>query len=63
MVDKILKTIGIIMLEGTLSLATQKIREVSRDNYGIVKDDTRMIINKGRNKLLGNSLEDYDDML
>ena len=50
----------VIIIEGVISLASQKLRETSRTNYNTVKDDLRQGINLTKNQLTGAAPEDWD---
>jgi len=50
----------IIIIEGIISLVSQRLRETSRTNYNNVKDSTRQGINLTKNELTGASPEDWD---
>lgn len=63
-VKRIIKTgvqiAGIVILEGTLSVVGQKLREVSRANYTTVKDDLKQVTNLTKNALNGADPDDWD---
>jgi len=61
------KTIGvvkdltkIIIIEGTISLVSQGLREVSRTNYKQTKDGVKQVYNLTRNQIDGREPSDWD---
>lgn len=49
-----------VIVEGTLSLVNQKVREVSRTNYIGVKENSRQIRNLTKNIVDGTDPDDWD---
>ena len=50
----------IIVIEGTISLISQGLREVSYTNYKKTKDGTKQIYNLTRNQIDGREPSDWD---
>lgn len=50
----------IILIEGTISLVSQGLREVSHTNYKKTKEGTKQIYNLTRNQVEGREPSDWD---
>ena len=50
----------VIIIEGTISLISQGLREVSHTNYKKTKDSTRQIYNLTKNQIDGREPSDWD---
>ena len=61
MIKEIGKTILNMFAMGLMSMANQKIREVSKNMYTESNDNIRQVVNKAKNRKL--SVDDFDDLL
>lgn len=50
----------VIIIEGTISLISQGLREVSKTNYKKTKEGTKQIYNLTRNQMDGREPSDWD---